>query len=464
MFLVMLAIVLLLNCVTKFAGNNYNGIYYYYEDINYLKQEISKYNPEIPTQAGDYVFFATEIEVVELITKYSENSWKINIIQNFAYPIISDVNHAKFIEKDEISYQANLKILNDFKQKLENNDWQYFANQEKIQAEENVKNIENELKATTSDTREKELKKSYEQALLILDVAKMRIDRNIDYSNSYLSNALYEYQHALSYLIEYDGNTNLTYDEKLLIQQQQESAALAKYIIDNHQDIYQNNTFRSGIMTLVDNYSWIIIVMIIIVAGSIVAEEFSKGTIKLLLIKPYTRRKILRAKFITSLLMILITFITITVFQFIIGFLLFGLDSLSIPAVIYNFSTNSIETLNVFGYLLIKIIGYLPQAILLLTLSFGLSAIFTNTALATALPIMGIITGGIINQLVTYYNVTWMKYFVTLNWDTFSMFFGRLSAFEPISLISSLITCLIYFIIMIIPTFIIFKKKNIKNI
>lgn len=98
--------------------------------------------------------------------------------------------------------------------------------------------------------------------------------------------------------------------------------------------------------------------------------------------------------------------------------------------------------------------------ILLSTLAFALSTIFTNSALAITIALLGYMAPSIINMLVIQYKVTFMQYFVTMNWDLSGYLFGNLPAMEGMSII----TCLIYFLIMIIPTFIIFKKKNIKNI
>ena len=45
-----------------------------------------------------------------------------------------------------------------------------------------------------------------------------------------------------------------------------------------------------------------IIILILMVASTIVAEEFTTGTIKLLLIKPFSRGKILLSKYLTVIL------------------------------------------------------------------------------------------------------------------------------------------------------------------
>ena len=57
-----------------------------------------------------------------------------------------------------------------------------------------------------------------------------------------------------------------------------------------------------------------------------------------------------------------------------------------------------------------------------------------------------------------------MKYFITLNLDFTQYKFGANPQFEYINFTHSIIVYIAYILVLLIPTFIIFKKKNIKNI
>ena len=204
--------------------------------------------------------------------------------------------------------------------------------------------------------------------------------------------------------------------------------------------------------------------MIIMIAGTIVSEEFNKGTIKLLLVKPYSRNKILLAKFVTILIMIVFSIAAVVGMELIVGGIIFGFESLSIPIVEYNFATESLETMSIFAYLGIEIITQLPKLILLATLAFACSTLFTNSAVAIAIPLLGYMSADMINMLVVQFKVEFMKFFVSLNWNFEEYLFGNLPQMEGLTFNFSAIICMIYFVVMIIPTFIAFKKKNIKNI
>lgn len=204
--------------------------------------------------------------------------------------------------------------------------------------------------------------------------------------------------------------------------------------------------------------------MIVMIAGTIVSEEFNKGTIKLLLVKPYSRNKILLAKFITVLIMIMFTIFAVVAMELIVGGIIFGFDSLSVPVLEYNFTTGSLEVINIFTYLGIEILTGLPKIILLATLAFACSTLFTNSAVAIAIPLLGFMSADMINMLVIQFKVQFMKLFVSLNWNFEEYLFGNLPNMEGMTCGFSVIICMIYFVVMLIPTFIAFKKKNIKNI
>ena len=77
---------------------------------------------------------------------------------------------------------------------------------------------------------------------------------------------------------------------------------------------------------------------------------------------------------------------------------------------------------------------------------------------------IGYMSSSIINQLVIGYNLQFMKYFVTMNWDLSMYLYGGLPYMQGMSMTMSIVISIAYFLIMIIPTFIVFKKRNIKNI
>lgn len=291
----------------------------------------------------------------------------------------------------------------------------------------------------------------------------MRIDKNIPYGNNFLNDAI----DVRINTVGMDRNLNepnMSYQDKVSKQKMIEKSEIAKYILETKQDVEKQASLRGSLLNLFDEYSIFIIIFIIMIAGGIVSSEFEKGTVKMLLVKPYKRGKILLAKYIVSLLMILFIFVITVVFQVIVGGVVFGFDSLSIPAVVYNFNTNSVVTYNMFEYVLIIAVNKLPIYVLLMTLSFALSSIFANTVIAVVLPILGNVASAVINQLASVYSIRELAVFPTLNWDFSQFLFGRLPAYEFTSLGFAVCVCVVYWAIMVSVAWIAFRKREIKNV
>ncbi len=462
---VVLAFVILTNCIYKFFFTTGNSYGYSESYISYIKEDLARLDPSKPSDTTMYIDLKSELETYELMQKYDEDAWQRQII---ASQVAGDINEKNTYlyssEKDEAKAQEIENNINDILQKLDSDDWKYFANLELEQADAKLKELE-EQKANTQDKQLlEELEVSIENAKIDKEVAEYRINQDIKYGTDYLNEALTSYQSYSLNLIQMGNVDNLEYEDKLQYNESLEQKEVSKYIIENKQDINKRNDTRGILKNFFSEYGLFIIVIIVMIAGTIVSEEFNKGTVKLLLIKPYSRAKILLSKYITILIMTVFAIVIILLMELIVGGIVFGFDSLSVPVLEYNFNTSQLEILNIFTYVGIEILTQLPMIILLATLAFALSTIFTNSALAITISLLGFMSPSIINALVIQYKVGFMKYFVTMNWDLSGYLFGSLPSMEGMTMGFSIVMCLIYLFVMLIPTFIILKKKNIKNI
>lgn len=462
---VVLAFVILTNCIYKFFFTTGNSYGYSESYISYIKEDLARLDPSKPSDTTMYIELKSQLETYELMQKYDEDAWQRQII---ASQVAGDINEKNTYlyssEKDEAKAQEIENNINDILQKLDSDDWKYFANRDLEQATQTLNSLE-EQKANTQDKQLlEELEVSIENAKIDKEVAEYRINQDIKYGTDYLNEALTSYQSYSLNLIQMGNVDNLEYEDKLQYNESLEQKEVSKYIIENKQDINKRNDTRGILKNFFSEYGLFIIVIIVMIAGTIVSEEFNKGTVKLLLIKPYSRAKILLSKYITILIMTVFAIVIILLMELIVGGIVFGFDSLSVPVLEYNFNTSQLEILNIFTYVGIEILTQLPMIILLATLAFALSTIFTNSALAITISLLGFMSPSIINALVIQYKVGFMKYFVTMNWDLSGYLFGSLPSMEGMTMGFSIVMCLIYLFVMLIPTFIIFKKKNIKNI
>lgn len=463
---VILAFVILTNCIYKFFY--YTGNYEEYSDtyIQYNKEEIAKLDPNKPSDTKMYIDLKTTLDIYDMKQKYEANSWQRSVLSEQVGSQISERNTYLYGENKDSQKVAKIEEeINQTLTKLDQGDWRYFAKNDLEEAKIKLKNLE-EQKAKTEDKQElQSLEIGIQNAKVDEEVAQIRMDKDISYGNDFRNKALNTYQSEAKNVINRENNTQeLDYAGKQDKNNSIEKREISRYIIENNVDINKSNDVRGILKNLFNEYGLFIIVMIVMIAGTIVSEEFNKGTIKLLLVKPYDRRKILLAKFITVLIMILFSIAVVVIMELIVGGIIFGWNSLSIPILQYNFDTQNLENIHIFTYLGIEILTQLPKLILLATLAFSCSTLFTNSAVAIAIPLLGYMSADMINMLVIQYKVEFMKFFVSLNWDFKEYLFGKLPTMEGLTLGFSIIICSLYFVAMLIPTFIAFKKKNIKNI
>lgn len=460
------AFVILSNCMYKYFYNNGNYSYYSESYIEYVREEIKGLDPNKTSDTKMYIEYKTVLDVYDMMKKYDNDAWQVQIIASRIEPYVTERNTYLYgAEKNDEQAEKINEQINELTKRLENDDWRYFANEELKSAEEKVKTLENEKSNTEDKQRLETLEKEIAIAKIDLEVAKYRVDEDIKYGYDHMNTALMNYQEQSYLIVQTEkSNTDLTYQEKKDYNDAIENKEISKYIIENHVDVEKANDLRGILTRFFNEFGLFIIVIIVMIAGTIVSEEFNKGTIKLLLIKPYNRNKILLSKFITVLIITIFAIIVILGMELIVGGIVFGFESLQTPVIVYNFDTNMIQEINIFTYVGTQVIMVLPSVILLATLSFALSTIFTNSPVAIALPLLGYMGVTVINQLAVQYNIEILKYFVTLNWDFTQYLYGGMPLMQGLTPIFSAIICIAYFLIMTIPTFIIFKKKNIKNI
>ncbi len=417
---------------------------------------LATYEDEGNVKNEEYVGFKASSLVHEYSSSLPKGSWQRYVLINaedeyydqiydFYYKIVA---YEVQLTNDEEEYQKAKSEKDSFITRFEQMSWQEYVKERKAKLESMQDSAGDQLFYIQAQIEGLDLRLKYE-----IDFSNNT--RN-DYINSYVSNRAYILENA-------DKDKLEEYDKKQLDESEAQISEIL-YRFENDIKDYPMNSNNGIIENFYNEYFIMILIIIIIVAGSIVSEEFSKGTIKLLLVKPYSRTKILLSKYITAILMVFFAIVTVLGIQLIVGGIFFGYDTLAIPKLVYNFTTKTILEMNVFKYFLYNTIAVLPQLILLTTLAFSISTISLSTSLANTLTIVGSLAGDIINSIAVSYEINILKLFVTLNWDFTPYLFGGSSPYLGITLPFSIVVCLVYWLIMLIVTIIVFKRRNIKNI
>lgn len=460
---IILAITLAYIIFSNFMYRNSNDAIYSsgYDDETIAYYEEQMPSPNSPETIDMYIDMKSKLDMMKLMQKYGFNSWQSYIIgtELGSDEDLHTINEYTYSKKKTISeeeYNTAKSNYDNFIQKLDTDDWKYFANSELDAINREIASLKNSN--TSLDNSNLHSLETQKQAL------EWRLEKDISYEGSFLNTCLRRYVNNSEIIYSYEHSSNHDYSEKQEYYSALESVNTSKYYIENNIVNIENNDNRGILLDLLNNYELFILIFIIMIAGAIISDEFSKGTIKLLLVRPYSRAKILLSKFIVCMIILLLFIVFIACSQFIFGGLIQGFDSTSTPAAIYNHNTNQIEAIGIIPYIALATLSKLPMYILLMTLAFACSTIFTNTAVSIVIPLLGYMGSSLINQLGLIYNIKAVLYFVTPNWDLTERLFGGLPMFEGLTIPFSLIICFIYFMIMLITMLTVFKKRNIKNI
>ena len=433
--------------------------------MDYVRDRVTKLDPNKPEDITEYIEMKAMADLFDLTDKYDESAWQLPIIEQKATGYLRSIYIYSYgAEKNEESKLIAQKNYQDFIAKLEHNDWHYFVEEELKDVEIQIQEQE-QLKATTVDRVLLENIDSQIQNLkLQKQILDWRLEKQIPYGYNPMNQYLNQYQSAQSQCYSFEKENNLSYDEQKQQQSAIKTASLAKYHIENDNISDKQSQFQDGMITIFSSYELFIIIMIVMIAGTIVSEEFNKGTIKLLLVRPYSRTKILVAKLLTAMIVLALTILIIILIQVVVGGIAFGFDGIQTTIAEYDFNLSQVVTFPLWQYVGILLLAKLPLYLLILMIAFAISTIFTNSPLAIVISLLGYMSTMIINSLAQAYQIDILKYFITMNWNMEQYLFGALPPFEGMTFTFSIIVCILYFVVMLIPTIIFFKKKNIKNI
>jgi ABC-2 type transport system permease protein len=272
-----------------------------------------------------------------------------------------------------------------------------------------------------------------------------------------------------------DGNSdNDNWQEAL----QQENDTLTKenedadeddaFIIDmNNDTIAENNYHLENDIAPVKYGAWqytidnsgllsIVSLLSIIVAAGIVANEFRWGSIKLLLIRPISRTKILISKYIAVLLFALFTLVFMLVVNWITGALFFGVEGMN-PDIVLNksdgFQAVSVVSEVVSGY------GYgLVNLVMMTTFAFMISAVFRNSALAIGTAIFLMFAGNTI--VAAFAERPFAKYILFANTNLKQYADGDVWI-KGMTLGFSITVLIVYYIVFVALAWIFFTKRDV---
>jgi ABC-2 type transport system permease protein len=212
------------------------------------------------------------------------------------------------------------------------------------------------------------------------------------------------------------------------------------------------------------DFSTLIALFAILLGGWIMASEFQQGTVRLLMIRPKTRVKILMAKFAASLVICLAIYVAGSIINMIVNGICFGFADFAFP----NYTVSG--EINFFLYYLPKFLACMVPIVFAFTVAFMLSTIVKNIAVSIAVPVACYILCTIAMGLLMYRpSMEWLAY-TPIPYVQLSGFFAQYSTVQmaiqngiALSLPYGIIMLLVLAAICTAISILVFKKRDITN-
>jgi ABC-2 type transport system permease protein len=233
----------------------------------------------------------------------------------------------------------------------------------------------------------------------------------------------------------------------------EEQIAIAQYQLDH--DLQPNNDqtvegyFSYG-MSLIS----VVSIFAVIIGASIVSDEFSTGTIKMLLTRPVSRAKILTSKLLTVFLYGFTLIAASLALSLIVGMVLY--DFSSAPNLVYE--AGKVTEQSEFTYTLY--LGLLRMGDFVMTILFGfmVGSVFRSPSLAIGLTFLLTFMGALILGLLSRYEIA--KYIWIAHTDLTQHETGY-TLIDGITMPFSLTILAIYAVIFTAVSYVVFMKRDI---
>lgn len=218
----------------------------------------------------------------------------------------------------------------------------------------------------------------------------------------------------------------------------------------------EQNTVWAGVMDSAGLVQ-IVTVFTVIIAADIVAGEFATGTIKLLLIRPANRAKILLSKYLSVLLFSLFLLAVLFLSSYVTNGILHGFGGTDLP---YLYATGDgvvhedsmlVHALGTYGLKCIELI-------MIVTMTFMISTVFRSSSLAIGISLMAMFVGSLVLLFIMKYS--WAKYYLFANTDLSQYLEGN-PLLQGMTLPFSIAVLLVYFFVFNLLSWTIFMKRDV---
>ena len=437
---------------------------YYQDSVNQLIQGDVSDSDEIQFLLDDKYYY----DLSQLAKEFDQgrNSWQYVYLEDKVSGYITCMNENKYLYKNTKKYEECQKSYDKELNYVKENSWQTILKDEKAAYEKDKKELESTFESLPKGEEKNEVAKEIKILEYRLAGLDYSLNDNIEPNTSKKAKLVTNFvNQAIAYL-DYNEDES-TYKDRILLDEKrsvEKEYKEAKYKLDHK--IYGTDNEISLIEMI--NYSitepiFLVIIAVIMIAGSIMADEYNKGTIKQLLLRPCTRGQILLSKFITAVIVSIMFLLFYIASEIIIYGFITGYKELSLPIVMYDFTLKKVVLISIWKYIGLYSLALLPFYLILLSVAFLLGSVVGSSIVAFIVAFVTYFFGSIASNLVTVTNVASLKFLPMMNWDLSVYLFGGLPAFKYCNFKIALVVDIMTVLILLGLSLFLFKRKNITN-
>ncbi|WP_438444699.1 ABC transporter permease subunit [Gorillibacterium sp. sgz5001074] len=231
--------------------------------------------------------------------------------------------------------------------------------------------------------------------------------------------------------------------------------AVNQYRLDN--GIPPSNQTLWGVVLSMSEWIQIVTIFTVVVAADIVAGEFTAGTIKLLLIRPASRSKILMSKYLATIGFSILLLVTLFGTTFILNGFLYGFTDVGSPYLHVDASMKVQESsmlLHALNTYALKCV----ELIMVVTLAFMISTVFRSSSLSIGLSLLMLFLGQAITLFFSQWS--WGRFWLFSNTDLTQYLEGK-PMFDGMTMSASIAILLVYFIVFNLLSWSIFNRRDV---
>lgn len=440
---------------------------------NVAKQDVEHYKKQLDSSSENKSENQAKVEVYQYAIDHDINYifsgsngsqyWKDTVIETLVSKVTA-LNEAK--QNANVDTKDMQSEIDDLYSMLNNNDFDKYA-------DSIIANYNKMYEAGSISKEEKDIYIEIEN----ID-KKYKINANYENDKIDKSSLLREIQNSKVSLLK---GINISTSKSLSskdIQDLNDKIKIDMYKIENNIESISSNSisgsninYRNLYENIAQKFSMLLLgLFVLVVAGGSIAAEFSKGTIKSLIMVPCKRWKILLSKILTYTVILLVSTVVISLLTYAVGNIFFSSEQASPYVYVQN---DNIQAIGHLKYTILNFLTYDIDIFIYMLFAVMLSTVTKNVAASVGVGIFVYVGNSIIMEIINSLTTKeWIKFIPFNNMNLSSKIFKYSSnAFENFNVTNSVVSnisvkfslcvLLVCAILMIVTMFDSFNKKEI---